>query len=189
MNKLFLLMGLFVFSSVLSLAQSSDYNKNEYYVGYSNQQVDNGNWETFNGFEGSYVRNFHRYVGAKADFSGAYRRHTTTSGNVTSEERRDVYNFLGGVQFKDNASEARLKPFGHVLAGVGYTRNRLICPSCIIPDFKQNDTGFAAAVGGGLDIKLSEKINLRAVQVDYNPVRAFGDTNNNIRLGIGISFK
>lgn len=186
MNKLFLLMGIIVSASMFAFAQSGSYEKNEYYVGFSHQQVENGgDRKPFQGFEGSYVRNFHRYFGAKADFSAAYYRNTTTVGNVNVQTKRDVYNYLGGIQIKDNESESRFKPFGHALFGVGNTRNQIISTITI----NQNNTGFSSAFGGGLDIKLNDKVNFRAFQVDYNPIRVNGITDNNVRLGIGISFK
>lgn len=187
MNKFFLLMGIIVSTSIFALAQNSDdYAKNEYYVGFSHQQVQNVNLRSpFQGFEVSYVRNFHRYFGAKADFSAAYNRNTSTFGGVTIQNKRSVYNYLGGIQIKDNESKSRFKPFAHALFGVGNTRNQAISTTT----FNQNYTGFAAALGGGLDIKLNDKINFRAFQVDYNPVRANGNTNNSARFGIGVSFK
>ena len=44
------------------------------------------------------------------------------------------------------------------------------------------------AVGGGLDIKINEKIDLRAIQVDYAPIFS-GFLQNNIRFGVGLVFK
>ena len=88
MKKAFLAFCLSLAASVFAFAQSSgDFKKSEFYVGYSNQQVDTGaNSNTgnaardffndrisFNGFEASGVYNVHRFVGLKADFSGAYR--------------------------------------------------------------------------------------------------------------------
>jgi opacity protein-like surface antigen len=194
MNKLFLSLCFIVFSSVYGLAQSSDdYNKNEFYVGYSNQQVDNGQRNTYNGFEGAYVRNFSRYVGVKGDFSAAFNKNSVPFQSppqvFNQETKQSVYNALGGIQIKDNASTKRLQPFAHLLVGAGHYRIRTTCPTCPIPNFKNSDTGFAGAFGGGLDIKLSDKINLRAIQVDYNPMRVNDRTFNNVRFGIGIVFK
>ena len=50
-----------------------EYKKNEFYAGYSNQQVDLGSRRAYNGFDVAYVRNVHRYFGIKADVSSAYR--------------------------------------------------------------------------------------------------------------------
>ena len=106
---------------VFAQTTTDEYNKNEFFVGYSNQQVDRGDYTTHHGFEGSYVRNISRYFGIKGDVSGAYKDDTfefrtingTTTTTFRAKSRNSLYNFLGGVQIKDNASEARFKPFGH----------------------------------------------------------------------------
>jgi opacity protein-like surface antigen len=189
------------------LAQTSDYERNEFYVGYSHQQLDSGSYRPANGFEAAYVRNVHRYFGIKADVSGAYRRETfeitalnQPNGTYTYRGRasRHAYNFLGGVQVKNNASEARFKPFAHALAGVAVTRFKNssltctagACPSFInnAPAFSSTRASFAMAVGGGLDIKINDKIDFRAIQVDYNPIFRSG-VEHNVRFGIGFVFK
>jgi len=210
MNKFINIICLTFILSVTFFAQTNtdEYKKNEYYVGYSNQQVGNGNRRTFNGFEGAYVRNINRYFGIKADFSAAYRNNNfeaTALGptdNVFSYRGRinnSLYNVLGGVQIKDNASKKRFKPFAHALAGVGVNRfkvSTLTCTSGTCPDYVTNapsatfnDRGFALALGGGLDIKINERIDFRVIQVDYNPIFSGGSRQDNIRFGIGFVFK
>lgn len=193
-----------------SRQQTDDYRKNEYYLGYSNQQTDSGGYRSANGFQGSYVRNIKRYMGIKADFSAAFDKETfdyttidpTTPGNPTYTVRQrsnnSTYNILGGVQFKNNASNARFKPFGHALAGVAILRSKFnaTCTSAYCPPFVTNYPNFtytsrnlAFAVGGGLDIKINDKIDVRAIQVDFNPIwRGGGFWQKNIRIGAGIVF-
>ncbi len=56
MNKLITAFCLAIISGVCVFAQTGEeYNRNEFFVGYSNQQVDRGEHTTFNGFEGSYT--------------------------------------------------------------------------------------------------------------------------------------
>jgi hypothetical protein len=197
----------------------TDYNKWEVYGGYSNGQVDKGfdtgnsfgaffrDRRPFNGFEASGVYNFNRYFGVKGDVTGAYNKTsfaftipngTATPGTISFDTHNSLYNYLGGIQIKDNASQSRFKPFGHGLIGVGHGTTKVrnqVCtaPGCPI-DFSQakfgeSGTGFAAALGGGLDIRLTEKIDFRAAQVDYNPIRFNGSTQQNVRLGVGFVFK
>ena len=195
--------------SAFAQTQTDEYRKNEFYVGYSNQQLESGDYRTANGFEGAYVRNIHRYFGIKGSVSGAYRNDSfeptftdPTNGTFSYRIKTSdaVYNFLGGVQVKNNASEARFKPFAHALAGVAVTRSKISAPVCtagtcpsIINNgaaFTFTNTNFAAAVGGGLDIKINEKIDFRAIQVDYNPIYRGGNNwQNNIRFGVGVVFK
>lgn len=200
---------------VFAQTDSDEYNKSEFFVGYSNQQVGNRNRRTFNGFEASYVRNVNRYFGVKGDFSAAYQNAntnffvvadkivagnstTTTLATVNGDFKSSVYNFLGGVQVKDNSSQARLKPFGHALVGAAHTRSKTKNVECVsvcsnltldTRDFSSSDTGFAGAFGGGLDVKINDRIDFRAIQVDYNPVYAGSRLNNNFRFGIGLVFK
>jgi hypothetical protein len=196
-------------ASAFAQTQTDEYKKNEFYVGYSNQQIDSGNYRTANGFEGAYTRNIHKYFGIKGSVSGAYRTDnfdfTSTTGTMPTEtysyhqkSNRSVYNFLGGVQIKNNASGARFKPFGHALAGVAVIRNKIDitctsgnCPAFIttLDNLSFSNTHFAAAVGGGLDIKINDKIDFRAIQVDYNPIFRSGFRQDNIRFGVGFVFK
>ena len=42
---------------------------------------------------------------------------------------------------------------------------------------------------GGVDFRLSDRVDFRAVQFDYNPTRDNGQTSHNFRIGIGIIFR
>ncbi len=204
-------------SGLAAFAQSTgDYKKGEFFVGYSNGQVDTGinsedgnefeeffnERETFHGFNVSGVYNVSRFVGIKGDVSGTYNRKNfsgtiqdgPTPTNVSFKTNSALYNFLGGVQFKDNATEKRLKPFAHVLVGAGHGRVKIsdtVCPGDVCTAFEgtESETGFAGAFGGGLDVKLNNRVDFRVVQVDYNPVRFDGGTQHNVRFGIGLVFK
>lgn len=212
-----------IISAVLTLvgaasifAQTADYHKTEVFAGYSNNQVDigidpfiNGNSRgpqnfdrrvAFNGFNAAAAYNVSRFVGIKADVSGAYRNKrfelATNSTTFGFDTKSSLYNFLGGVQIKDNSMEAKVKPFAHALAGAAYGRTRIINVNCSSGGFCANlssasdsKTGFAGAIGGGVDVKISNKIDIRAISVDYNPVRLDGATSHNVRIGVGIVIK
>ena len=50
---------------------------------------------------------------------------------------------------------------------------------------------FAASVGGGLDVRVAERVAIRAAQLDYYPFRTSeggGLTFNNFRFGAGVVF-
>ena len=202
---------------VAAFAQNTgdDYKPGEFFIGYSNQQVDTGlgdidddlgldldDKETFHGFNVSGVYNVSRYFGVKADVSGAYSNKgyvftvPTTgggSGSVAFETKSSLYNFLGGVQIKDNSNSGRVKPFAHALVGAAHTRVKLSGLGCSVGVdcslFEGgSETNFAGAFGGGLDIRLSRRVQLRAIQVDYNPIWFDGGVQSNIRLGFGFVF-
>lgn len=202
-----------------AMAQGSDYKRFEFFVGYSHNRVDVGpvedfdpgddiefddifdEREGFNGFNASVVGNFSRYVGAKFDYS--YHQKSFGFGPDNTTVR--LHNILGGIQIKDNADEGTFKPFAHALVGVGRTSADLSEFDNDLEDF--GDTGFAAAIGGGIDLRVSPRIDVRVIQVDYNPMRFdFSDfgtvgvpgtptftgnekrTLHNFRIGIGIVF-
>ncbi len=144
------------------------------------------------GFNASAVYNFSRYFGAKFEFSGNYgsdKDHTLPGGIYTQANGRTLlvipgiggiaakqrdYKYLAGLQFKDNSKDKKLKPFAHTLFGAARQttdfsnldpqRTNLIGGKTI----KVN--GFSLAVGGGLDLRVSKRIDIRLIQFDYNPV-------------------
>ena len=68
---------------------------------------------------------------------------------------------------------------------------------------EDRETSFAMKLGGGLDIRAGKRIDIRVIQIDYNPVFAgnrraqsisgpfnpvnfTGKTSNNFTIGVGI---
>jgi opacity protein-like surface antigen len=211
MRKLVLFATLIVATASMAFAQSTDdYHKFEFYGGYSHNRVDTGTSdndpavsdiinerEGFNGFETSITGNLSRYFGLKGDFSGHFKNKTFPIGAAHVDVDSTVFNFLGGVQIKDNSKETRFKPFAHALIGAARVRNKAdfsndVCaavfPSPCPADFTETETGFAGAFGGGLDIRAGKNIDIRAIQFDYNPTHVFDETQHNFRIGAGIVF-
>lgn len=217
LNKFILSAAIFVFSASGGLAQTSDDKHGfEVFGGYSNNQVDVGSTNNSNfrntfasrehlgGVEASGVKNINRFIGIKGDFSAHVREVQftvpRTFGGTAIETLKlnaSLYNFLGGVQFKDNRKDgSRVRPFGHALVGAAYSRTSVksytigFCDaegvSCAGLD--NDDTGFAAALGGGVDVKLNNRFTVRAIQADYNPTRLNATTQHNFRFSVGVVF-
>jgi len=164
---------------------------------------------TFHGFDAAATYNVSRYVGFKADFS--WQRHKATyvdnfgaGGIQTSHNTETKYMIFGGVQIKDNATEKRFKPFAHALAGV--VREKLsgidLNPVQGTTNFGEQPTSFALKLGGGLDVRLNKRLDLRLIEVDYVPIFAgdraltldpaafgiqvIGKRANNVTFGVGL---
>lgn len=206
------LIGTVILTCASLAAAQSDYKKLEFFAGYSHNRIDTGigdddpelsdvfnEREGFHGFNTAITGNISRYVGLKFDVSGHFKSETFPLGSIPNAVDLDsrLFNFLGGVQIKDNSSEKTFKPFAHALAGVAYGRNRVnirdvgciaIFPSPCPVEETLTETGFGAAFGGGIDIRASDRIDIRVIQVDYNPTRLFDSTQHNFRIGVGIVF-
>jgi len=181
-----------------ALAQN-DYKKWEFFGGYSALGFDTlacdtgspaveavlSGRNTLRGFELSVTRNFHKYVGVKGDYSLHLREDNFSRPAGSGTVDTTVQNFLGGLQFKDNATEARIKPFAHALFGLANQKVDVDSPNLSaifgVTDLRVNETSFAMAFGGGLDIRLNEKIDIRAVQADWNIINR-GDQQTGIVL-------
>ncbi len=208
MSNIFIFLLVFTVFSVSVTAQqtSDDYDKGEIFAGYSGAAHYTGSdFEPIeNGFEVSGVYNVHRYFGIKADFSGTYRKvdgsfQSIASPSVTLGDYRadhSLYNAAVGVQFKDNRRTSRIKPFGHVLIGYGKHTDKFPagCPAgAVCPPFDADFSGTSLIIGGGLDIKINRRLDIRAIQFDLNPIfyKFDGRTSSwdNNRFSSGIVFK
>lgn len=224
LNKFILSAIIFVFSVSNGFTQTGDdYHKVEVFAGVSNNQFDVGSTnnntfnnqfkvrESLNGAEGSVVYNLNRYFGIKGDFSAHFKNiqlenvlNVTTTPNSTTTTvqfarvRTSVYNFLGGVQIKDNRKEGlRFRPFGHAMVGQALIRTNLksadfsspFCTSsvnaCAGLDATKMD--LSAAFGGGVDFKATNRLSFRT-QADYNPTRLNNSTQHNFRFSVGLVF-
>ena len=181
--------------AAFALAQSGnkdDYPKVEVFAGYSalgeansrgislgtNASV-SGNYSG-DGFEASVIRNFSKHLGIKGDFSGRFNNETgrgpltsctPTCTTVTQDFqiKTRVYNFLAGPEFKARNS-TRFTPFVYALGGVAHTSaNFTTAGPSLNLILKNSNTGFAMALGGGLDIRATKRVSFRGT-MDYNPV-------------------
>lgn len=228
MRRFLALTSFLLFCAPHVMAQSDEYRKWEFFGGYSAMNFDNfggntGNTNvdavfdeknTLRGFELSLTRNVHRYVGIKFDYSLHLREDNFTRPAGSGTVDTTVQNYLGGIQFKNNDKEGpRFKPFAHALAGIAVQKEDVDSPNLPavfgISDFHVNETSFAMAFGGGIDIKLNDRIDVRAGQVDLNIIKRGeqqtgivltptpfqtvgspfvipGNTQTNLRLSVGI---
>jgi len=194
MAKVLFLILFFAFSVPAVLAQD-DYNKYDIYAGFSHNRVDIGDTggltserEGFNGFEAAVKGNVSRYVGLKGDYSFHRKTFSENIEGTTFEVDANLHNILGGVEFKDNSKEKRVKPFAHFLAGIVHAKLDVN-----FAGVSESDTAFAMAIGGGIDIRLGKRADFRIIQVDYNPTRLSDETQHktqhDFRIGIGIVFR
>jgi len=227
MKQLATLATLILMFATTALAQD-DYKKYEFFGGYSALRIDNlagdtsnaeindvlGEKQTLRGFNLAAGINFHKYIGAKFDYSLHLREDEFTRPAGSGTVDTTLQNFLGGIQIKNNSEDGpTFKPFGHALFGVAVHKVDVDSPDLPavfgISDFHTNETSFSMAFGGGLDIKLNKRFDLRVVQIDWNiinrgdqqtgivlaptpnqtvgsPFFIPGTRQDNLRIGIGI---
>jgi len=153
------------------------------------------------GFETSIIRNFNKHLGIKGDFSfhfnnesnrGPISACTPACTTVTQDFqlKTRVYNFLAGPEFKARNS-TRFTPFVHALGGFAHTSATFTTPGPThILFLRRNDNSFAMGLGGGLDIRASNRVSFRAM-TDYNPVfvqDSTGGRRDFVRFSLGVLF-
>jgi opacity protein-like surface antigen len=156
-------------------------------------------------------------VGLTGDFSFNKRNQNSDNGvSGTGAARTEldtrVINFLGGPTVKF-PNTSRVTPFARILFGVANTRfeaeqSQTLATGTVQNTFETSSTDFAMAVGGGLDVRLNERVGLRVIQFDYNPVflrdrsvqvlgaagalvtqQLEGQRQDNLRFSFGVTFK
>jgi opacity protein-like surface antigen len=157
------------------------------------------------GFEASVIGNFNRYVGLKGDFS-IYSNHrnlkggtfTSCVGTLCTQNIQDykvnsrAAYFMGGPEIKGR-NHTRFTPFAHALFGLVNSRTEFSTSGAFNLSDKASETAFTMAFGGGLDIRATKRISVRAM-MDYNPTYLKGseidsrERQDHVRLSLGILF-
>ena len=206
--------------TLVGLAQSpnpDEHPKFEFFVGYSalgeassrginfgptaNVISEHANYQGWAGFEASIIGNVSKRFGIKGDFSSHFKNQsdrgtfdactpacTTVTQDLKLKTR--VYNFLAGPEFKARNS-TRFTPFAYALGGIAHTSATFTSPGPTVHLLlKRSDNSFAMALGGGLDIRASQRVSFRA-SMDYNPIflnDSLSGTRNLVRLSLGVLF-
>jgi opacity protein-like surface antigen len=184
MNKLLLVFAMLLALPILASAQ--ELPRTEIFGGYSYMRLDADNQtdQDLNGFNTSFTYNFNSFLGATAEFSAFFGTTQVASGTTLTTVDQDMYFYLFGPKFTFRGNE-RFTPFAHVLLG-GVTQDVQSVGGLTT----SNNTQFAMALGGGLDVSVTERISLRAIQADYVLTRLVANTNqNNIRASAGFVLK
>jgi opacity protein-like surface antigen len=151
--------------------------------------------KNMHGWNASATVNINKWLGVEADFSGHYGPRFDEGGflpNPRSNLRQHHHTFLFGPKFTVR-NNSRFTPYAHIMFGLAKAQVLIIG----LDDFGgATDKDFAMAMGGGVDIKLGDRIAIRPAQVDYIPARLFSDLNfsltrlqttqDNLRLSTGI---
>jgi opacity protein-like surface antigen len=135
----------------------------------------------FNGFDISGTYHVNRYVGIEGTIGRNSRNETFVDDfggivqTVSTQER--LYSLLAGVQLKDSGiGGRRVRPFAHALVGTSrYSgRQRLTLDAFSDFNFVADDrtNALSVKVGGGVDVTLNDRIDLRVIEVDYHPLYA-----------------
>jgi opacity protein-like surface antigen len=115
-------------------------------------------------------------IGITGDFSWARSSKGQDFAGGRAEQDTDVYYVLGGPTVKFNRSH-RAQPFARIMAGIGYTRFKVNTEVVNLTgigttgnSFVIGGTDFSASAGGGLDVRVNDRLKLRVFQVDWAPV-------------------
>ena len=143
----------------------------EVFGGYSHNIDDAQGWNA------SLAFNPNGWLGAVADFSGL----TQKESEQGAEGRIRANTYLFGPQFSHRGK--RFTPFARFLFGTTSINARA---TSINQSLSVSDTRFSHAAGGGLDIRVSRVLSIRAIQADYIHTSFFDEGQINGRLSFGI---
>lgn len=168
-----LLMAFVVLGLLSASAAAQDAPKAEIFGGYSYLRL-NGGTNISGGWHASIAGNFNNYFGLVGEFSGHYK----DLGPGTSVK---VHTFTFGPRLTHRSTE-QIDAFTHVTFGGART-------SASALGISASDTAFALTLGGGIDVRVTERVAIRPVQLDYVMTRFGGATQSNLRYSAGIVFR
>lgn len=186
--KRVLLVALPVLLAVPSSALGEEFPKAEIFGGYSfframdylptyGFSYDGVGEMNLHGWEGSIAGNITEWFGIEGDISGHYGSPSFRSISIPLVDVR-LHSFMAGPKLAYRGNES-VVPYAHFLIGAARAGIGAF-------GFGLGDNGLAAAIGGGVDIRLSDRVAVRAVQADYLMTRFEGYRQNNVRLSAGI---
>lgn len=169
MTKYILMICLFCLVASSSIA--ADFPKAEIFGGFQYTHLEGSGGAI--GVNFAVNGNFNDWFGITADIGTAYmsefgadfNNYTVTFGPVVSVRQNKIYT-----------------PFLHALIGLDHASAG--------GSFNTTSSGLAFLAGGGLDLKLTDRLAFRAGQVDWMLVHGSGGTSSkNARISVGIVFR
>lgn len=145
----------------------------EIFGGYSYLREDG---LSLNGWTGTFIAKVNRWFAIAADFDGHYG----TDREGLEDVRVRVHGFTFGPHVALH-NRSRVLPFAFALFGGAHE-------SVKVEGLKESATGFAANLGGGLDVHVNESVSVRLIQVDAAYTRFEGHGTTSPRFSTGLVF-
>ena len=196
MRRVILIAGLLIALSPQAFAQEAP--PVEVFGGYSYFRPDGGG--SLHGWNASVAVSLSRNLAVVGDFSGHYGSQSLRADifddddfpgdvSIRADSHANVHTVLSGLRYSYRGNE-KLTPFAHALFGASrLAADATIRSGPLAVDSSFADIGFAMAVGGGLDVKLSESVGLRLIQADYLVSNVGRNSQSNVRLSFGITLR
>lgn len=161
----------FLWLPVIAQGPSPDVAKAEVFGGYS--------WAggNFHGWNSSVTGNVTKRFGIVADFSGHYG--SEQAGPLVIKQNAHSALFGPRLSFRGK----RLTPFAYALFGVTRFQESATVAG---QRLSASDTGFSSAFGGGMDVRVNDRLAIRAFQIDYFRPNFFGEAHHRGRLAFGV---
>jgi hypothetical protein len=195
-----------------AIAVAQDVPRGEVFLGYTYTRMNSATDVpafSANGAGGQFVLNFGKWFGLVSDLGSVH------NGNIGGNHLdTTLTNFLFGPRISIR-NHSRVKPYFNVLFGGVHGSTSVptpLPPGTIVPPVGVNpttvtnlsnaiavrasadQTAFAMATGGGIDIRISRVVSFRPIGLDYfltrlQNLRSANDNNqNNLRYTTGINF-
>ncbi len=145
--------------------------KTEVFGGYSNLVANvSGPSFNLNGLDFSVAENVNSWFGGVLDFTSHFGTEAGNKVNTQTIAYGPVFSYR---------KHPNVVPFARGLLGA-------VRGSADYLDISKPAWQFAVVAGGGLDVKLTDKVALRLIQADYVMTRFSATRQDNIRLSAGI---
>lgn len=145
----------------------------EIFGGYSYLRDDGHN---LNGWTGTLIVNVNKWFAIAADVDGHYGSHR--EGHEVVRVREHGFTFGPHVALHNRS---RIIPFAFALFGGAHENVKTAGET-------ESATGFAANLGGGLDVRVNEAWSVRLIQVDAAYTRFHGEGKTAPRFSTGLVF-
>jgi hypothetical protein len=137
---------------------------------------------TMHGWNASVAGNVVKHLAVVADFSGYYNTRTY----LGAEHKDRDYIILFGPRYVHTLG-SRWTPFAHVL--IGNYRNIQSTSGSSYDNGSISKNSLALDIGGGLDIQVSNRISIRAIQLDVARISRDASHDHYGRISFGAVFR
>jgi len=126
-----------------------------------------------NGFNGSVEQNFNRWFGGKLDVAATFGTEAGSKVNSQNIAYGPVFSFR---------KDPKVRPFVEGLLGAVRGSSEYL-------GISQPEWRFGMLGGGGVDVKLNERVSLRVIEVDYLLTHFSSARQDNVRISAGFVFR